>query len=106
MTQLKQLRKQAKERGLKGYTQLKKSDLELLLAGKRVPKRLRKNQVSIGTQTDFPPCNGCGLKALVTHLRFKADAEERRRIIHDGELEIDADTGEIVGYEVDYTKNR
>ena len=117
MTQLQELRKQAKERGIKGYSVMNKEDLSLALQGKRVPKRLKKNQTSIGTQSDFSVCNECGLKALVTHLSFKADAKDRlpvgrakgvaaqrdpvghqqRRIV-DGDIEVDAETGEVLGY--------
>jgi len=39
MTQLQELRKEAKEKGLKGYSTMGVSDLQLLLAGKRVPKK-------------------------------------------------------------------
>ena len=56
MTQLQELRKQAKEKGLKGYSTMNINDLQLLLDGKRVPKKLRKNQVSVETQTDFKVC--------------------------------------------------
>ena len=109
MTQLQELRKQAKERGIKGYSVMNKEDLSLALQGKRVPKRLKKNQTSIGTQSDFPICNECGLKALVTHLSFKADAKDRlaaqrdpvghqqRRIV-DEDIEVDAETGDVLGY--------
>ena len=103
MTQLKELRKQAKERGIKGYSTLNKGDLELTLQGKSVPKRLRKNQVSVGTQTDFPVCNDCGLEAYMTHLSFKADAKQRK-VVYDGDLEFDAETGEVLGCEVDTTR--
>lgn len=98
---MEELRKQARDKGLKGYSKMCKADLQLLLAGKRVPKKLRKNQVCVGTQTDFRVCNDCGLEAYMTHLSFKAEAE-KRRIAYDGDLEIDIDTGEIVGCAVDY----
>ena len=94
MTQLKELRKQAKEKGFRGYSSLCKTDLELLLQGKRVPKRLRRNQVSVGCQTDFPICNECGLQRYVTHLCFKAEA---RKIAYDGDMEVDVETGEVLG---------
>jgi len=103
MTQLQDLRKQAKEKGLKGYSTMGVADLKLLLAGKPVPKELRKNQVCVGKQTDFPICNECGLQQLVTHLCFKADA--KRKIIYDGDLKLDAGTGEVLEYEVDYSRN-
>ena len=103
MTQLQDLKKLCKDRGLKGYSTLCKNDLIMLLGGKRVPKRLKRNQVSVETQTDFPPCNECGLKALMTHLIFKANSQ--CKIIYDGELEIDAETGEVVSWGVvDYSK--
>ena len=93
MTQLKELKRQAKERGIKGYSVLKKDELILALQGKPVPKRLRKNQVSVGTQTDFPICNEC----------FKADAERRQnKVINDGDMIVDAETGEVLEYDVDY----
>ena len=97
MTQLKELRIQAKEQGIKEYSTMNKSDLVLTLQGKRVPKRLRKNQVSVLTQTDFPICNMCGLQALTLHLCFKADAE-RRKIAYDCDMMVDIDTGEVLGY--------
>jgi len=90
---------EAKERGLKRYSTMGIGDLQLLLAGKRVPKKLCKNQVSVGTQTDFPPCNACRLEALATHLSFKA---KQRKIIYDGDLEFDAEIGELLG--CDYEK--
>ena len=76
MTQLQYLRRQAKERGLKGYSTLSKFD----------------HQVSFGTQSDFRPCATCGLEALMC---LKAAAE--RRIAYKGDLEIDVATGEVVG---------
>jgi len=99
MTQLQELRKQAKERGLRGYSTMRKDDLCLLLAGKPVAKRLRKNQVSVKTQTDFRVCNDCGLRQYIDdHLMYKVE----RKIIYDGDLEFDANTGELVGCAVDY----
>lgn len=109
MSDVKELRRQAKEKGLKGYSKMGKFDLQLLLAGKRVPKKLRRSQVSVGTQTDFPVCNDCGLKAYVTHLSFKADAQRRKSLTaptmaYVDDLEIDVDTGEVVGSAVDYSR--
>ena len=101
MTQLKELRQQAKAQGIKGYSVMNKDDLILALQGKPIPKKLRKNQVSVGTQTDFEVCDKCSLKRFVTHLKFKADAE-MRKIVYQDDLEIDDKTGEICGYEVDY----
>ena len=73
MTQLKELRQQAKEQGIKGYSVMNKDGLILALQGKPAPKKLRKNQVSVGTQTDFEVCDKCSLKRFVTYLKFKAD---------------------------------
>ena len=112
MTQLKELRQQAKTQGIKGYSVMNKDDLILALQGKPVPKKLRKNQVSVGTQTDFEVCDKCGLKGFVTHLKFKADRlrrlgyehAEMRKIVCEDDLEIDEKTGEVCGYEVDYVR--
>ena len=104
MTQLKELRQQAKAQGIKGYSVMNKDDLILALQGKPVPKKLRKNQVSVGTQTDFEMCDKCSLKKFVTHLKFKADRlkhAEMRKIVYENDLEIDEKTGEVCGYEVD-----
>ena len=103
MTQLQELRKQAKEKGLKGYSTMNINDLQLLLAGKRVPKKLRKNQISVGTQTDFEACQNCALKNAFTHLEFKSEAKNRK-IVYDGDLQFDSETGELLGCEVDYSK--
>ena len=103
MTQLKELQKQAKERGIKGYSTMNKGDLELALEGKRVPKRLKRNQVSVGTQTDFPICKECALQRYVTHLKFVNDAKQRK-IAYDSDLKFDAETGEVLTYEVDYSR--
>ena len=105
MTLLKELRKQAKEKGLRGYSTLCKEDLQLALKGKPVPKKLKKNQVSFGTQTDFPHCRKCGLEQIGTHLCFIAAAEERK-IAYIEDMEIDVETGEVLRYEVDYDRYR
>lgn len=99
MTQLQELKKQAKERGLKRYSKMNVFELQLLLSGKRIPKKLRKNQVSVGMQTDFKPCNDCGLRWYIDdHLMYKVD--KKRKIIYDGDLEFDGETGELCGYDV------
>ena len=112
MTQLKELRQQAKTQGIKGYSVMNKDDLILALQGKPVPKKLRKNQVSVGTQTDFEVCDKCKKQRFVTHLKFKADRlrrlgyehAEMRKIVCEDDLEIDEKTGEVCGYEVDYVR--
>ena len=106
MTQLKELRKQAKDQGLRGYSTMRKEDLELLLEGKPVPKRLRKNQVSVGVQTEFLLCKDCELKRVFTRLHFQADAIERRKIAEIDDMRIDMETGKVLGYEVDYVRYR
>uniref|UniRef100_A0A7M5XGG5 Rho termination factor-like N-terminal domain-containing protein n=1 Tax=Clytia hemisphaerica TaxID=252671 RepID=A0A7M5XGG5_9CNID len=111
MTQLKELRQQAKAQGMKGYSVMKKDDLILALQGKPVPKKLRKNQISVGTQTDFEVCDKCSLQRFVTHLKFEADRlrlgyehAEMGKIVYEDDLEIDEKTGEVCGYEVDYVR--
>jgi len=103
MTQLKELRQQAKAQGIKRYSVMNKDDLILALQGKPVPKKLRKNQVSVGTQTDFEMCDECSLKRLVTHLSLRANVE-KRKIAYQDDLEIDVKTGEVCGYEIDYSR--
>ena len=105
MTQLKELRATSEAQGIKGYSVMNKDDLILALQGKPVPKKLRKNQVSVGTQTDFEVCDKCSLKRFVTHLKFKADRlrlsyehAEMRKIVYQDDLEIDDKTGEVCGY--------
>ena len=111
MAQLKELRQQAKAQGIKGYSVMNKDDLILALQGKPIPKKLRKNQVNVGTQTDFEVCDKCSLKRFVTHLKFKADRlrlsrehTEMGKIVYQDDLEIDDKTGEICGYEIDYSR--
>ena len=47
------------------YSTMRKEDLELLLQGKPVPRRLSKNQVSIGVQTEFGVCHECRLQHAI-----------------------------------------
>ena len=95
----KELKEKAKMQGIKGYSTMNKGDFMLALHGVRVPKKLRKNQVSVGTQTNFLICNECGLKDLVTKLYAN-----QRKIAHIDDMEIDVETGEVLGYEVDYSR--
>ena len=95
MTRLKELREKARKQGFRGYSTMRKEDLELLLDCKPIAKRLRKNQVSVGAQTEFPICHECGLQRYMTHLAFKANAEERRIAHVDNNMRIDMDTGEV-----------
>ena len=113
MIQLKELRWQAKEKGLKGYSTLRKEDLELLLSGKKPLKRLRKKQVSDGTQTDYLECaefgkidwlicSECGMNRVVAELKREAEiAERRRRIVEDNGVFIDSKTGEVLDCDTD-----
>ena len=103
MTLLKELRQKAKEQGLKGYSTLSKDNLQCWLAGKPIIKTLKSNQVSVGTQTDFPICLGCMTKKCVSHMLFKDDAKKRKISCLDG-LEIDTETGEVLACEVDYAR--
>ena len=101
---LNELRHIAKERGLKGYSNLTKENLILALQGKPIVKKLGKNQVCIATQTDFPKCIECFANELV----FQAELKNQKKpvIIYDDDLEIDADTGEVIGCDVEYSKFR
>ena len=66
---------------MKGYSTMCKEDLKLLLGKVNEYQRdYVSNQVSIvsSTQTEFPICHECGLQRYMTHLAFKANAEERR----------------------------
>ena len=101
-----------------------KDDLQLLLAGKRVPKKLRKNQISIGIQTDdflkcancgkidWFTCSECGMVRLIAELKRKAREaereaeleEERRSIVEENGVFINTKTGEVVDYDVDYSR--
>lgn len=85
------MRQQAKEQGIKGYSAISKDDLILALQCKPVSKRIRKNQVKI----DFPACNECEVKALVTHLSFKAKTIHAK-VIYVSDMEIDAETGAVL----------
>ena len=100
MTQLKELKKRAKEKGLKGYSIARKHELELALTEGVL---LHKNQKSIGTQTEFLSCDNCKLRHLIESMK-KLKQCENRKIIYDGDQEIDVDTGEVLRYGVDYSR--
>ena len=100
---LNELRHAAKEQGLKGYSTLTKENLILALQGKPIVKKLGKNQVCIATQTDFPKCGECFVNQLVFQAELKTD-QKKPAIIYDGDLEIDAYTGEVIGCGVEYSK--
>ena len=80
-----------------------------------VEEGLRPDQVSIGTQTES--CKECNLTVFIEHMHAKAaalriqktvvsiseieEAERRvrqRKIVYDGDMRIDKDTGEVIGY--------
>ena len=101
---VKDLRQQVKERGLKGCSAMNKENLERVLAGQApLPKikKLRRNQVSVGVQTDL----ACDEEAMKAYIQWKAEAfredERRRAIVWDGDVAIDSRTGEVVEYAVD-----
>ena len=50
---VKELRKEAKERGLKGYSTLSKDQLIQLLSGEMIEKKFKKNQRCQESQTAF-----------------------------------------------------
>ena len=104
---LKELRKEAKERGLKGYSTLSKDQLIQLLSGEIVKKKLKKNQRCQETQTEFKQCEECALSTMFYQLTLEAErnkikAERRRRIVEgDNGVIIDIDTGEVLGMTVE-----
>ena len=68
---LKELRKEAKERGLKGYSTLSKDQLIQFLSGEIVKKKLKKNQRCKETQTEFKQCFGMCVEYNVVSTNFR-----------------------------------
>ena len=95
---VKFMRKEAKERGLKGYSTLSKDQLIQLLNGEMIEKKIKKNQKSKETQTEFKQCEECSLDQELYRLTLKA---ERRRIVEEDGVRIDVDTGEVLGMTVE-----
>ena len=102
---LKELRKEAKERGLKGYSTLSKDQLIQLLNGEIVKKKLKKNQRCQETQTEFKQCEECALSTMFYQLTLEAERNkikaERRIVEEDNGVIIDIDTGEVLGMTVE-----
>ena len=102
---LKELRKEAKERGLKGYSTLSKDQLIQLLSGEIVKKKLKKNQRCQETQTEFKQCEECALSTMFYQLTLEAERNKTltgRRIVEgDNGVIIDIDTGEVLGMTVE-----
>ena len=98
MSTVKELRKEAKERGLKGYSTLSKDQLIQLLNGEMIEKKIKKNQKSKETQTEFKQCEECSLDQELYRLTLKT---ERRRIVEEDGVRIDVDTGEVLGMSVE-----
>ena len=100
---MKELRSEAKERGLKGYSTLSKDQLIQLLNGEMIGKKIKKNQKSKETQTEFKQCEECALSTMLYQLTLETEknkikAERRRRIVEeDNGVIIDIDTGEVLG---------
>ena len=102
---LKELRKEAKERGLKGYSTLSKDQLIQLLNGEVIKKKLKKNQRCQETQTEFKQCEECALSTMFYQLALEAERDKikpERRIVEEGNgVVIDIDTGEVLGMTVE-----
>ena len=96
---VKELRKEAKERGLKGYSTLSKDQLIQLLSGEMIEKKFKKNQRCEESQTEFKQCEECSLDQELYRLTVKA--ERRRRIVEEDGVRIDVDTGEVLGMTVE-----
>ena len=102
---LKELRKEAKERGLKGYSTLSKDQLIQLLSGEIVKKKLKKNERCQETQTEFKQCEECALSAMFYQLTLEVKRNkikgERRIVEEDNGVIIDINTGEVLGMTVE-----
>ena len=100
---MKELRKEAKDRGLSGYSTLSKDQLIQLLKGEKIKKKLKKNQRCQETQTEFKQCEECAMSTLLYQLTLKAERkkENKRRIIEEDGVRIDVDTGEVLGMAVE-----
>ena len=96
---VKELRKEAKERGLKGYSTLSKDQLIQLLSGEMIEKKFKKIQRCEESQTEFKQCEECSLDQELYRLTLKA--ERRRRIVEEDGVRIDVDTGEVLGMTVE-----
>ena len=96
---VKELRKEAKELGLKGYSTLSKDQLIQLLSGEMIEKKFKKNQRCEESQTEFKQCEECSLDQELYRLTLKA--ERRRRIVEEDGVRIDVDTGEVLGMTVE-----
>ena len=96
---VKFMRKEAKDRGLKGYSTLSKDQLIQLLSGEMIEKKFKKNQKSKETQTEFKQCEECSLDQELYRLTLKT--ERRRRIVEEDGVRIDVDTGEVLGMNVE-----
>ena len=99
MSTVKELRKEAKERGLKGYSTLSKDQLIQLLSGEMIEKKFKKNQRCQESQTEFKQCEECSLDQELYRLTLKA--ERIRRIVEEDGVRIDAHTGEVLGMTVE-----
>ena len=102
---MKELRKEAKERGLKGYSTLSKDQLIQLLNGEMIEKKIKKNQNSKETQTEFKQCEECALSTMLYQLTLEAERNkikaERRIVEEDNGVIIDIDSGEFLGVTVE-----
>ena len=95
---MKELRKEAKQQSLRGYSTLSKDQLIQRLNGEIVKNKLKKNQRCQETQTGFKQCEECSLDQELYRLSLKA---ERRRVVEDNGVIIDIDTGEVLGMTVE-----
>ena len=104
---LKELRKETKDRGLKGYSTLSKDQLIQLLNGEVIKKKLKKNQKSKETQTEFKQCEECALSTMFYQLELEKERNKtltkiRKRIVEeDNGVIIDIDTGEVLGMTIE-----
>ena len=108
MSTLKDLRTKAKEQGLRGYSTMNREQLEQLLKGEKVVKYSKKQRHAETQTEDLPQCHDCE-EILACHVcglnrAFEQLQHNQRKIVYDGDLTFDADTGELLEPEVSGTR--
>ena len=103
MSTLKELRLLAKEAGLRGYSTMTKSELEQSRRGEKVV-RYKQRQAHHATQTEFSQCSDCALQTQMDMMCWQAERPKRKTVVVDG-VEIDIETGEVLGAEIEHERD-